>query len=200
MLKVGLTGSIGSGKSTVARVFINLGVPVYIADIEAKKILNLPGVVAQVVELAGEDVRLSTGEIDRKQLAAKVFSNPAMLQSLNNIIHPRVRAHFNEWVIAHSGHAYVMQEAAILFESGAYKNFDKIIVVAAPLNERIERVMRRDKVTREDVMARVENQLPQEEKIKMADFVIMNSDRERALTRALEIHEQLKVLAAAKVI
>ncbi|MDY0342792.1 MAG: dephospho-CoA kinase [Lentimicrobium sp.] len=196
MLKVGLTGSIGSGKSTVARVFTTLGVPVYIADIEAKKILNLPEVVAEVVSLAGEQVRLPDGQIDRKLLAGKVFSNPEMLQALNGIIHPRVRNHFKEWVQSHAGHEYIMQEAAIIFESGSYKNFDKIVVVAAPLEERIERVMLRDGLNREDVMARVDNQLPQEEKIRMADFVIVNSDRDQALIQTLEIHKQLKALAS----
>ncbi|HAH57490.1 MAG: dephospho-CoA kinase [Lentimicrobiaceae bacterium] len=195
MLKVGLTGSIGSGKSTLARVFSTLGVPVYIADIEAKKILNLPEVVAQVVSLAGEQVRQPDGLIDRKLLAGMVFSNPEMLQSLNGIIHPRVRSHFKAWVLTHSEHDYIIQEAAILFESGSYKNFDKIVVVVAPLEERIERVMLRDGLSREDVMARVDNQLPQEEKIKMADFVILNSDRDQALIQALEIHRQLKALA-----
>lgn len=195
MLKVGLTGSIGSGKSTVARVFATLGVPVYIADIEAKKILNQPEIVAEVVRLAGEEVRLPDGQIDRKVLAGKVFSDSEMLQALNNIIHPRVRTHFKEWVEAHSGHDYIMQEAAIIFESGSYKNFDKIVVVAAPLEERIERVMLRDGLKRKDVMARVDNQLPQDEKIKMADFVIVNSDRDLALMQALKIHQQLKSLA-----
>ena len=195
MLKVGLTGSIGSGKSTLARVFSTLGVPVYIADIEAKKILNLPEVVAQVVSLAGEQVRQPDGLIDRKLLAGMVFSNPEMLQSLNGIIHPRVRSHFKAWVLTHSEHDYIIQEAAILFESGSYKNFDKIVVVVAPLEERIERVMLRDGLSREDVMARVDNQLPQEEKTKMADFVILNSDRDQALIQALEIHRQLKALA-----
>lgn len=195
MLKVGLTGSIGSGKSTVARFFEVLGVPVYIADIEAKKLLNEPEVIEEVVALAGESVIAADGKVDRKILAGKVFSNPEMLQKLNGIIHPRVRAHFKEWVDAHQEHDYIIQEAAIIYESGSCKNFDKIVVVAAPLEERIERVMLRDGFKREDVMARIENQLPQDEKVKMADFVIHNSDLDQAMKQALEIHRQLKVLA-----
>lgn len=195
MLKVGLTGSIGSGKSTVARFFEVLGVPVYIADIEAKKLLNEPEVIEEVVALAGESVIAADGKVDRKILAGKVFSNPEMLQKLNGIIHPRVRAHFKEWVDAHQEHDYIIQEAAIIYESGSCKDFDKIVVVAAPLEERIERVMLRDGFKREDVMARIENQLPQDEKVKMADFVIHNSDLDQAMKQALEIHRQLKVLA-----
>ena len=198
MLKIGLTGSIGSGKSTVARFFEVLGVPVYIADIEAKKILNEPDVILEVVALAGESVLSADGQVDRKVLAGKVFSDPKMLQKLNDIIHPRVRSHFKEWVEAHNDHDYIIQEAAILFESGSYKNFDKILVVSAPLEERIARVMLRDGLKREDVMARVENQLPQDEKIKMADFVIFNSDRDLAMNQTLEIHQQLNILAAQK--
>ena len=198
MLKIGLTGSIGSGKSTIARFFEVLGVPVYIADIEAKKILNEPDVILEVVALAGESVLSADGQVDRKVLAGKVFTDPKMLQKLNGIIHPRVRAHFKVWLEAHSDHDYIIQEAAILFESGAYKNFDKIVVVAAPLEERIARVMLRDGLKREDVMVRVENQLPQDEKIKMADFVIHNSDRDQAMHQALEIHQQLNILSGKK--
>lgn len=191
MLKIGLTGSIGSGKSTIAGLFRVFGIPVYIADVEAKKFLGDTEVIRMIVEMAGDGVLSPDGSIDRRMLASLVFNDPARLTTLNNIIHPRVRGHFFNWIGAQSGVPYIIQEAAIIFESGFYKMFDKIITVAAPVEERISRVMLRDGLKREDVMARIENQWPEESKIAMSDFVIRNSDTDLAIPQVLEIHSNL---------
>lgn len=191
MLKIGLTGSIGSGKTTVANAFRMLGVPIYIADIEAKKFLFDPEVISLIVELAGPEVLTPDGNIDRKALAARVFSNPEKLQGLNAIIHPRVKLHFTQWAESHNTHPYVMQESAITYESGFHTMFDLIVVVAAPQEERIQRVLRRDGFTRELVLERIANQWPEHIKVEKADFVIQNSDNDMVLPQLLEIHEEL---------
>ena len=191
MLKIGLTGSIGSGKSTVANAFRILGVPVYIADIEAKKFLFDPEVVSLIVELAGPEVLTSEGVIDRKALASIVFADPKLLESLNAIIHPRVKLHFAQWAEKHRAYPYVMQESAITFESGFYTLFDLIVVVAAPQEERIQRVLRRDGFTREQALARIENQWPEHLKVEKADFLIQNSDTDMVMPQLLKIHHEL---------
>ena len=191
MLKIGLTGSIGSGKTTVASAFKALGVPVYIADIEAKKFLFDPVVISLIVELVGPEVLTSEGTIDRKALAGKVFSNPEKLHGLNAIIHPRVKLHFAQWSEKYHDQPYVMQESAITFESGFHSLFDLIVVVAAPQEERIQRVLRRDGFTRELVLERIANQWPEHIKVEKADFVIQNSDTDMVLPQLLEIHEEL---------
>ena len=197
MLKIGLTGSIGSGKSTIAGLFRVFGIPVYIADVEAKKFLGDPEVIRMIVEMAGAGVLSPDGSIDRRMLGSLVFNEPARLTTLNNIIHPRVRGHFFNWIEGQSGVPYIIQEAAIIFESGFYKMFDKIITVAAPIEERIGRVMLRDGLKREDVMARIENQWPEESKIAMSDFVIYNSDTDLAIPQVLEIHKTLMGISEA---
>ena len=191
MLKIGLTGSIGSGKSTVANAFRALGVPVYIADIEAKKFLFDPVVISLIVELAGMEVLTPEGAIDRRALAARVFGNPKKLEALNGIIHPRVKQNFKQWVEKHHAYLYVMQESAITFESGFHTLFDLIVVVAAPQEERIQRVLRRDGFTREQALARIDNQWPEHMKVEKADFLIQNSDTDMVLPQLLKIHHEL---------
>ena len=191
MLKIGLTGSIGSGKSTIASLFRVLGIPVYIADIEAKKFLSDPEVILRITELAGDDVLTSEGEIDRRVLAAKVFGDPEKLQELNSIIHPRVRKHFTNWAEMHKRSPYIIQESAIIFESGFYTMFDLIIVVSAPEEERINRVILRDGFKREEVISRIENQWPEYLKIEKADFEIKNSDVDMAIPQVLKIHKEI---------
>jgi dephospho-CoA kinase len=191
MIKIGLTGSIGSGKSTVANVFRTLGAPVYIADIEAKKFLEEPEVIDLIVALAGADILTPEGAINRRVLAEKVFGNPEKLEGLNAIIHPRVRTNFTRWVEQNADQPYVIQESAIIFESGFYTLFDLIIVVAAPEEERIQRVLRRDGFKREEVISRIENQWPEYLKIEKADFVIHNCDTDIVLPQVLKIHDEL---------
>lgn len=172
---IGLTGGIGSGKTKIANYMEKKGIPVYIADIEAKKILDNSDVIKKVKE-AFDKVVVIDEKIDRKSLANEVFNNPEKLQKLNNIIHPEVRKHFAEWVKNHKQHPFVVKEAAILFESGSYKECDKIITVTAPIEERIKRVINRDKSSYNDVLQRVNNQWTDEQRAELSDYVVENID------------------------
>ncbi len=198
MLKVGLTGNIGSGKTTVCKVFELLDVPVYHADERGKFFLEKTEVIREVAAAFGQEVLTPSRQIDRKKLASIVFESPEALKKLNAIIHPRVREDFEKCHAMQSGCNYTLQEAAILFESGHYRFFDAIIVVAAPRKERIQRVCNRDGVSENEVIKRMDNQLAQEEKVQRADFVIYNHDPHMVLPRVLEIHDQLKNLSSAK--
>ena len=196
MLKVGLTGSIGSGKSTIAGVFRVLGIPVYHADEEAKKILDQPEIIDLIVKGFGEGLTGTDGLIVRKALAAAVFCDAEKLSRLNSIIHPRVRTHFSEWIGSMADVQYIMQEAAIMYESGFNSFFDKIIVVAAPVEERIARVIKRDKMTRQQVLDRMDKQWTEEKKLELADYVVHNSEHSQAIPQILEIHQHLCSISA----
>lgn len=191
MLKVGLTGSIGSGKSTIAGVFRVLGIPVYMSDDEAKKILDQPEVVELVVGQFGKGLAGTDGLIIRKALAAEVFSDVEKLRWLNGVIHPRVREHFSKWIDNQINVPYIMQEAAIIYESGFSTFFDKIIVVAAPVEERISRVIKRDNMSRQQVLDRLDKQWTEEKKLEQADYVIFNGDHSQAIPQVIEIHGHL---------
>lgn len=187
---LGLTGGIGSGKTTIAHVFEELGVPVYYADDEAKKILYLPEVVVELNKNFGTGIFVD-GKPDRSRIAAIVFADKEKLQTLNNIIHPRVAVHFSNWLQEHSGHKFVIKEAAILFESGSYKQCDDIILVTAPAEERIQRVMQRDGVSKDQVLQRMANQWPEEQKIALSKYIITNIDIENARSEAVELFKFL---------
>lgn len=192
MLKVGITGGIGSGKTTVCRVFALLGIPVYYADEAAKELMQThPAILAGLRELFGEEAFDAAGAPDRKKIAALVFHDKEKLAKLNALVHPLVRKHFDDWLEAQAGAPYTLKEAAILFESGTYEQMDKIITVAAPVEIRIERVINRDKVTADDVRKRLANQMSDEEKIKRSDYVIFNDDHDLLLPQVLKIHEEL---------
>jgi len=183
---VGLTGGIGSGKTTVANHFKSLGVPVYIADDAAKEVMGTPEIIAAIEAQFGPAV-FTDDEPDKRKLAAVVFNDPQALQKLNNIIHPAVRKHFSEWFLRQH-YPYVIREAAILFESGSYKDCDYIITVTAPLETRISRVMLRDNVTRNDVLKRVQNQWTDAMRIAKSDFLIENVDANQTNAKTEEIH------------
>jgi len=190
-IQIGLTGGIGSGKSTVAKVFELLHVPVYYADNRSKFILhNNPVVKEKLREYWGENIFDSFGNIDTKALASIVFNNEVELQKLNAVLHPLVADDYNKWLRLQNS-AYVMKEAAILVESGSYKNCDKIIVVTVPEALAIERVKSRDNVSEEQVRARMSKQMPAQEKIKYADFVIVNDGIKMLIPQILEIHKTL---------
>ncbi|HLN53036.1 MAG TPA: dephospho-CoA kinase [Lentimicrobium sp.] len=188
MLKVGLTGSIGSGKSTIAKVFSLLGVPVYLSDLEAKKIMQDAALVDQIVERFG-DIILTENKIDRKKLASHVFNDGDALKWLNSVIHPKVRWHFLRWVDNHSHFPYIIQESAIMLETGFSSYFDKILVVTCPLEQRINRVLNRDKMTRKELFDRMKHQWPEEKKVEKSDFVIVNDDFSLALPQIVKLHE-----------
>ncbi|WP_333695078.1 dephospho-CoA kinase [Flavobacterium sp.] len=187
---IGLTGGIGSGKTTVARFFSDLGVPVFIADNEAKTISESEEVRPLLQSLFGDNV-YKAGKLDRKYIASQVFSNPDLLQKLNQVVHPRVQKKFEQWLKIHSKAKYVIKEAAILFESGSYKQCFKVILVTAPQEIRIERVLKRDETDYDSVVKRISNQWSDEIKIPLSDFVIENVNLSHTKSQVLEIHNVL---------
>ena len=192
MLKIGITGGIGSGKSTVCRVFIALGIPVFEADLIAKELMNTNQEIhKKLVNLFGASVYHSDHTVDRKYLAGIVFNNPSLLAQLNEIVHPVVRETFFSWCKKQQS-TYIIHEAAILFESGFYKMMDKTIAVVTSENERIQRVMKRDGLTLELVKERIKNQWTDDERIKLADFVIGNNDNELIIPQIIEIDKKIR--------
>ena len=187
---IGLTGGIGSGKSAVAQLFITHGVPVYIADVEAKKLMQSQTILKKIKIIFGDSV-FDDKKINRAKLAAIVFKEPEKLAQLNAIIHPAVHEHFIKWVKKHRDYPYIIKEVAILFETGGEKYCDKVITVVAPTSLRLQRVIKRDNATEEAVLARMNNQWTDEQRILKSDFVIENIDFEQ--TRQ-EVDEILKVL------
>lgn len=191
MIKVGITGGIGSGKSTVCKVFKVMGIPVFEADSVAKQLMNTnPVIREQLIHLFGTSVYLPDLTIDRKFLSEIVFNNTSLLAQLNAIVHPAVQKAFDEWCMIQQA-PYVLHEAAILFESGFHKMMDKTIAIVVNEEERIERVMKRDKITKELVLQRIQNQLSDAERIKLADFVISNNDNELIIPQILEINKKI---------
>lgn len=190
MICVGLTGGIGSGKSTVASYFKALGIPVYDSDTRAKELMqNDPLLREQITQLLGEKA-YHTGGLDRKWIASRVFSAPDLLNALNGLVHPAVRTDFESWR-AEQHAPYVVQEAAILLENGAYKNLDRTLLVVAPEKMRIERVVQRDKVTPAQVLERMKYQWTDARKIPLVDFVIENTDLENTREQVEVIHCKL---------
>lgn len=187
---IGLTGGIGSGKTTIANYFRGAGIPVYIADDEARKIMESPEIIAEIKNVFGNTI-FENDILNRSKLAEIVFDNPEKLQKLNAIIHPAVKKHFSEWILNYKSAPFVIYEAAILFESGSYKNCDFIITVTAPVESRIERVVQRDKTTRENVLKRIAMQWNDEQRFSKSDFVIENINPELA---KIEVDKILKIL------
>ncbi len=187
MMIVGLTGGIGSGKTTVAKMFSELGIPIYIADDEAKILTNTSKVIKRkLTALLGEDAYLD-GNLNRPYVAAKIFSNKELLEAVNAIIHPKVATHFKKWAAKQKA-PYVIKEAAILFENGSYKSCDSIILVTAPLTIRIHRVMSRDEISKAEIEKRINNQWSDEKKAKLADIVIENIDIQQTKAKVYQIH------------
>ena len=187
---VGLTGGIGSGKTTIANHFKSHGVPVYIADDEARKIMESQTIIAEIKKVFGNAV-FDHDTLNREKLAKIVFDNTEKLENLNSIVHPAVRKHFAQWLSKQQANPIIIYEAAILFESGNYKNCDFIITVTAPLESRINRVIARDYTTKELVLKRIEAQWTDEQRISKSDFVIQNNTIE---TTKLEVDTILKLL------
>jgi dephospho-CoA kinase len=191
MFKVGLTGNIGSGKTIVAGIFRSLGVPVFHADVEAKKQYNDVAIRKFIFEKFGPGVFSASGEVLRPALAQIVFNDPARLGELNQLIHPGVYKDYQEWSRQHSGFDYTLYEAAILFESGHYRDMDKVICVIAPENLRIRRVMDRDHLTQQEVERRMANQWEEDKKVALSDYVIRNDESEMVIGQVLKIHSEL---------
>jgi dephospho-CoA kinase len=189
---IGLTGGIGSGKTTIANHFRSLGISVYIADDEARKIMQTPEVIDAIKETFGETL-FEGAVLKRDKLAEIVFNDSEKLQQLNAIVHPAVKRHFKKWLLEHKEFPIIIYEAAILFESGNYKDFDSIISVTAPLESRIQRVIERDKTTRDQVLGRINSQWTDEQRISKSDYVIENIDCEIAKKKTEEILKILRI-------
>ncbi|RKR05944.1 dephospho-CoA kinase [Flavobacterium sp. 90] len=187
---IGLTGGIGSGKTTIANYFATMGVPVYIADDEAKKVMQSQSIVNEIKATFGGAL-FENDVLNRAKLAEIVFNNADQLAKLNAIVHPAVKRDFEIWLSEHKKYQYVVYEAAILFESGRYKDCDVIVTVTAPEEIRIERVLKRDNTTREQVLSRIKMQWNDEKRISLSNFVINNSNLKIAREEVVKI---LKIL------
>jgi dephospho-CoA kinase len=190
MMIVGLTGGIGSGKSTVAAMFKELDVPIYNSDDRAKYLMNTSIEIKEKLIALLSDKAYENGQLNRSFIAEKVFNDSELLANLNGIVHPVVKQDFLAWVKEQDA-CYVIQETALLFENNSQNLYDRIIVVTAPKELRISRVLDRDNSTREQVLARINNQLDDEIKIKSSNFVIENIDLERTSSIVLQVHASI---------
>jgi dephospho-CoA kinase len=190
MIIIGLTGGIGSGKSYVARLFIELGIPVFHSDQIAITAYSSPPIRERILDLLGPDA-YSGETINRNAIAQKIFNSADLLSRLNQIIHPWVEQEFIKWADNLSAHPYLMKESAILFEAGLAQKMDKIICVHSPDEIRIKRVITRDQSSRADIIKRMDSQWPQDKKMAMADFLIDNDGTKLVLPQILDIHERI---------
>jgi len=192
MLKIGITGGIGSGKTTVCKIFEVLGIPVFYADPEAKNIMVKDELlIAGIKETFGEESYFSDGTLNNKHIAGIVFNDEAELKKLNALVHPAVFRGFDNWEKQiPASTPYTLKEAALLFESGSYKMCDINILVTAPLELKISRVMQRDGISAEQVKARMDKQLSDEEKVKLADYSIINDEKNSIIEQVYTLHKQ----------
>ena len=177
---VGVTGGIGSGKTTIINYIKSKGYAVYIADDAGKKVMQKPEIIQQINELFHNEVLLEDGFLDRSKIAALVFNDYEKLRQLNNIVHPAVALDFEEFKRENASEKVIFKETAVLFESGSYKNCDATILITAPLEIRINRVMQRDNISKEQVESRIKNQLPDQEKAALATYIVENVDLKKA--------------------
>lgn len=190
-LLVGLTGGIGSGKSTVAKVFSSLGIKIYNSDVEAKKIVNTDSNTIELIKQKFGAAIYSEYGLDSKKMAQLVFNNKTALDQLNAIVHPKVKEHFEHWVNANQADKILIKEAAILIESGANKGLDKILIVTAPEELRIKRVVLRDNANEVDVRKRINAQMSDTERLKYADYEIANNEKDLVIPQVLDIYNKL---------
>ncbi|BDD10478.1 dephospho-CoA kinase [Fulvitalea axinellae] len=196
MLKIGITGGIGSGKSVVCRIFKTLGVPVYDADSQARKLMNRSAELIEKIQDAFGKETYKEGKLDRQHLAQKVFGNPEALQKLNSLVHPAVASDFEKWTGEQSskGHKYAIKEAAVMLEHGKPPELDYVIAVSTPEDIRIDRIKLRDpQRSEEQIKSIMARQLPQKTIVERADFEIKNNDSLSVLQQALELHKKLSL-------
>ena len=190
MLKIGITGGIGTGKSTICEIFALLGIPVYNADKAAKRLMATnEGLKKQLIATFGTVAFTSTGDLDTTYIANKVFNEDKALKQLNALVHPAVLADFDQWCSQQQA-PYVLKEAALLIESGSYKQCDYTILVESPLEWRIQRLQNRDNSSEAQIRARIANQWPDEEKAKLANFLILNDEKHLLIPQILALHTQ----------
>lgn len=190
MLRIGLTGGLGSGKSTVAHIFEVLGIPVYYADSASKRLMNEDEKVKEAVQTAFGKQVYTEDKLDRKYLAEIVFADKKKLEILNSIVHPAILRDADDWMSKQIT-PYIIKEAALIFESGSHQSLDYVIGVKAPLPLRLQRAMKRDNISKEDAMARINRQISEEIKMRLCDFVIVNDEQQMVIPQVLELHENL---------
>lgn len=195
-LRIGLTGGIGSGKSYVAKIFETLGVPVYYADEAAKRIMNENGDLRNQLVLHFGEKAYTNNQLNRKFIASLVFESPEKLTLLNSLVHPLTIADADHWVKLQAT-PYIIKEAALVFESDAWKHLDKVIGVSAPYELRLKRAMQRDKISAEEVQARMNRQMDEEEKMKRCDYVLINNEKELLIPQVVALHEKLTAKASS---
>ncbi len=197
-IRVGITGGIGSGKTTVTQIFSSLGIPVYYADDAAKKLMDEDAdLIKKIQENFGTEA-YKNGKLDRQYMAATVFNDQQKMATLNSIVHPATIGHAENWMQAQTC-PYALKEAALIFESGAHQYLDKVIGVFAPPALRLLRTMKRSHFTREQVIARMDQQMDDAIKMKLCDFVIINDEQQALIPQVMEIHKQLLMQAKAMV-
>ena len=193
---VGITGGIGTGKSLVSKIFQQLGVPIYDADSRAKSVMTTDGILIDQIKKEFGNLSYDGGKLNRQFLAREVFSKPERLQKLNALVHPRVALDFEKWVSEHKHHPYVLKEAALMIEAGSNNGLDALIVVTAPEQLRMERILKRDAHrTQEDIIKIMKNQLPENEKSRYADHIIVNDESRLLIPQVLELHERFLAMA-----
>ncbi len=190
MLRVGITGGIGSGKTTVCKVFEVLGIPVFYADEAARQLMEQDaGLVKQITALIGA-AAYKDGKLNRPYIAAAIFSNPDLLHKMNALTHPAIISYGKEWM-AQQQTSYALKEAALFFETGSNEDIDVMIGVTAPQEVRISRAMQRDGISREDVLKRISRQMNEDDKMKLCDFVILNDGVRAVIPQVLALHKEL---------
>jgi dephospho-CoA kinase len=191
MKKIGLTGGIGSGKTTVCKIFQSIGIPVYYADPRAKALMSFDPVLKAVLKKElGPEIYHRNGRLNRKVMANLIFNNKDKLNTVNALVHPAVNRDSANWMKDQDA-SYCIYEAALLIENGSYKNFDKLIVVTAPEELRVYRVMKRDRITKEQVLSRISSQLPQDQKNHLADYLIINDGDHSLIQQVADIHRDI---------
>ncbi len=190
MLRIGLTGGMGSGKSTVAAIFSAFNVPVYYADAATKKLMNDNIILKKEIENAFGEQSYHDGKLNRAYLSALVFKDGEKLKLLNSIVHPATIQDANDWIKKQNA-PYIIKEAALIFESGSNKSLDYVIGIKCPESLRIERTMKRDNIERKEVIARMDKQMDEEKKMELCDFIIANDEKQMLIPQVLELHQKL---------
>ena len=192
MLRVGITGGIGSGKTTVCKIFESMGIPVYYADKRAKYLMSYNWELKlKIKSILGKDAYHRNGRLNRQYVASKIFNDPKLLNKVNSLVHPAVHEDAMAWFKSLRGIPYALYEAALLVENGSFRNLDNLIVVSAPKELRIKRVVKRDKTSKEEVIKRINNQLPESKKIEVADHVIINDETHSIIESVVKVHRNL---------
>lgn len=197
MLKIGITGGIGSGKTTVCKVFELLGVPVFYADDVAKSIMYTDPILKRgVLDAFGENSYTQSGDLNRSYISSIVFKDKHELEKLNSLVHPAVFRAFDTWVLSQREASYVIKEAALLYESDAYKMCDQSILVISPIESRISRVKARDGISAEDIQLRMNRQFSDEQKMKFADHILMNDEKQLLIPQIIQLHQQFLMIGS----